>query len=206
MPSAQILSIQLCQGVADWFSQSTNFVDETGAQLFKEINPYLRLDNNLSQSPTVNIYPKQVNLRDLNAWETGVISVDIIFNLAKQRNAQYLSIITTLETVRANMLSPQTQAQYIQTFLGENYVPGLQMFQCRSQVIDMSELKNKMQNIKNSSIVFTLDFDYKISIWINQQYAWQHGYDYQSPYTPIYSPRKPIVTINEVPYQQPLGE
>lgn len=175
----KILSNQLCTGIADWFKQNTYFNDA-----FKSIVDYVRLDFPASELPGVAVYFNKSPSTYTDIWnETGEIAIDVVFSLKSQRDQRAKEIIETLEMIKSQLLC---NPNYILRFVESGYVPGLQRLVSRSSFDSIANLKSKMLNAKNGSLVITFTMDYSINIYLNQKAMWKNGYDYYSPTTKVY--------------------
>ena len=185
--SNKILSTQLCTGITEWFKQNTYFNNT-----FKSFCDYLRIDFPQSEMPGISVYFEGAPNLQTNRWnEKGVIAIDVVFSLQNQRQERAKEIITTLEMVRAQLLD---NPNYIQQFVSANYVPGLIFLNTTTNMRNLSNLKQKMLNAKNGSLVITFTMDYEISVYLNQKAMWLSNKDYYSPEVDIYHP----IEIGEV--------
>lgn len=186
--NAQILSTYLCTGLAEWFKQNTYF-----GETFKTIVDYARTDFPVAEMPGLAVYFMDSPSLERNSWnEVGKIAVDVVFSLGAQRNERAAEIITVLETLRANLLNNPV---YAQQYISENYVPGLVRFGVSTNFANLGQLKSKMMDRRNSSLVITFSIVYEISVLLNQRAAWRNNKDLYSPQTDVYHE---VQGINEV--------
>lgn len=175
----QMLSTQLCTGIAEWFKQNTWFKGR-----FKTVVDYLRLDFPQSEMPGICVYYKGAPNLQNDRWnERGTIALDVVFSLQAQRNDRAKEIIETLEIIRGNLLTNPT---YIQTFISANYVPGLIYLNTTTNMSDLNNLKSKMLNSKNGSIVITFTMDFAVNVYLNQKAMWLNNKDFYSPTEDVY--------------------
>lgn len=179
MADAQILSQYLCTGLAEWWKQNTYFGDT-----FQGIWDYLRVDTPLTETTSVCIYFADSPSLEQNQWnEVGKLAVDVTFNLKEKRDVRAAQIIGTLEMIRGQLL---TNPVYAQQFISAGYVPGLIKFGTRTNFANLRDLKAKIMNPKNSTLVITFTINYEISVLLNQRAAWKNNKDYYSPTVDIY--------------------
>lgn len=177
---SSILSTDLCTGIAEWFRQNTYFNG-----YFKSINDYVRLDTPTSELPSISVYFKDPPQLYRNQWnETGKVAIDVAFSLKEQRSERAKEIITALEMIRGNLL---TNPSYIQKFVSTNYVAGLLKLNTQTEMPNLSELKQKMLNPKNGSLVITFAMYYEISVLLNQRAMWKQKKDFFSPIQEVYN-------------------
>lgn len=178
--SNKILSTQLCTGIADWFKANTYFNNT-----FKSIEDYLRVDFPVSEMPGISVYFNKSPSTMQNLWyEIGTVGIDVVFSLKENRSERAKELITILEMIKAQIYN---NPLYIQQFVAKNYVPGLIRLTTKTAFNNISELKQKMLNSKNGSIVITFIMEYQISILKNQKAMWDAGYAYFSPEVPYYT-------------------
>jgi len=175
----QILSTQLCTGIAEWFKANKYFNNT-----FKAIEDYLRIDFPMAELPGIAVYFHKSPSTMQNLWyEVGTVAIDVVFSLKENRSEKAREIITTLEMVKAQIYN---NPLYIQQFVAKDYVPGLIRLTTKTAFNNISELKQMMQNSKNGAVVITFIMEYQISILMNQKAMWERGYSYYSPETKIY--------------------
>lgn len=177
--SNKVLSTQLCTGIADWFKANQYF-----GNTFKAIEDYLRIDFPVSELPGIAVYfnKSPSTIRDL-WYETGTIAIDVVFSLRENRSERAKEMITILEMIKVQIYN---NPLYIQQFVAKDYVPGLIRLTTQTAFNNISELKQKMLNSKNGSIVITFIMEYQISVLKNQKAMWENGYSYYSPENKIY--------------------
>lgn len=174
------LSTQLCTGIMEWFKQNEYFNNT-----FKSIVDYVRLDFPSTELPGIAVYYYKSPSTYSDTWnEVGQIAIDVAFSLKAQRDQRAKEIIETLEMIKAQLLDNPV---YIFTFVEENFVPGLQRLVTRSTFNDIANLKQKMLNAKNGSLVVTFSLDYSINIYLNQKALRENNVDYYSPTKEIYT-------------------
>lgn len=190
----KILSTQLCTGIAEWFKANTYFNNT-----FKAIEDYLRIDFPVSELPGISVYFNKSPSTMQNLWyEIGTVAIDVVFSLKENRSERAKEMIRILEMVKAQIYN---NPSYIQQFVAKDYVPGLIRLTTKTAFNNIAELKQKMLNAKNGSIVITFLMEYQISIIKNQKAMWDNGYSYYSPTIPIYTEAEVEVDLKLNPYK-----
>ena len=178
-----VLSTSLCQGIKDWFNGNSYFVDifDNISVLFKQIDDYYRIDVAQGGFTSVCIYPIISDTEKSPQKESGKIGINISFSGNINRESRGLFIYSTISAVRAQMLSNPV---YLQTFLSNKYVPGLQLINGQNRT-DYTKLNRQIFD-KSPTITALVELNYTIDIYLNQKALWLNGNDFYSPVTKIY--------------------
>jgi hypothetical protein len=189
-----ILAEQLPTGMAEWIKQNTYF-----AGMIVTVNDYLRLDTPVLEMTSVNVWLNDLDLKTKIGWATGLLNIDIVFNLNKARSDRMKEIHRVINSFTGQLLFNPVMAL---KFISNNYVPGLQFLTTKTKI----NYRNILEQLKNGrgDTTITIQLAYEINIRQNQDALWSKGFDFYSTKDRVYYPMDNIeleVNINSIKEQ-----
>lgn len=173
-----ILAELLPIGMAEWIRQNEYF-----AGMVVSVNDYLRLDNPVLEMTAVNVWVNDMDLKTKIGWATGLLNIDIVFNLNKARSDRMKEINRVINAFVGQLLFNPTMAL---KYIANNYVFGLQFLVTKTKI----NYRNILEQLKNGrgDTTIQIQLAYEINIQQNQQALWANGYDFYSTIRKVYFP------------------
>lgn len=173
-----ILAELLPIGMAEWIKQNQYFGD-----MVVSVNDYIRLDNPVLEMTAINVWVNDMDLKTKIGWATGLLNIDIIFNLNKARSDRMKEINRVLNAFVGQLLFNPTMAL---KYIANNYVFGLQFLVTKTK-INYRSILEQLKSGKGDTTI-QLQLAYEINIAQNQQALWANGYDFYSTIRKVYFP------------------
>ena len=173
-----ILAELLPIGMAEWIKQNEYFDG-----MIVSVNDYIRLDNPVLEMTAVNVWVNDMDLKTKIGWATGLLNIDVIFNLNKARSDRMKEINRVINAFVGQLLFNPTMAL---KYIANNYVFGLQFLITKTKI----NYRNILEQLKNGrgDTTIQIQLAYEINIQQNQEALWANGYDFYSTIRKVYFP------------------